>query len=134
MLRRLIGFILVFGLPGIAQNLDCDSWQKCQDALISNKDSALIHYRNGEILFTTKQFQMSANEFRRALSLKITPKWIEVWAHVYLGEIFDLTDQRERALNEYRLAILTNDDTRGAQAEAKRYQAKPYGSDSRTRP
>jgi len=31
-------------------------------------------------------------------------KWTEVWAHVYLGKIFDLLGQRARAVNEYSKA------------------------------
>ena len=39
---------------------------------------------------------------------------------------FDVTGQRERAINEYNLAIRTKDDTNGAQAEAARYLKTPY--------
>jgi len=28
----------------------------------------------------------------------------EVWSHIQLGKIFDITGQRERAVNEYRQA------------------------------
>ena len=54
------------------------------------------------------------------------PRWIEVWAHVNLGKIFDVTQQRERALNEYRLALRTKDNTRGALDEAKKFSETPY--------
>jgi hypothetical protein len=40
--------------------------------------------------------------------------WVEVWAHIGLGKIFDRTNQRERALNEYIQAARTGDDTNGA--------------------
>jgi hypothetical protein len=53
-------------------------------------------------------------------------KWTEVWAHVYLGKIFDLLGQRARAVNEYSKAKQTNDDTGGAQEEAERLLKKPY--------
>jgi hypothetical protein len=49
-----------------------------------------------------------------------------VWAHVYLGKIFDLLGQRARAVNEYSKAKQTNDDTGGAQEEAERMLKKPY--------
>jgi hypothetical protein len=47
-------------------------------------------------------------------------------AHINLGKIFDITDQRYRALNEYRLALRTKDNTRGALDEAKKYTEAPY--------
>ncbi|MBV9939219.1 MAG: hypothetical protein JO150_12005, partial [Acidobacteriaceae bacterium] len=54
------------------------------------------------------------------------PKWTEVWSHVNLGKIFDVSGQRDRAVNEYKLAIRTHDNTGGAQDEAGRYSTKPY--------
>jgi hypothetical protein len=47
---------------------------------------------------------------------------------VNLGKIFDFTHQRDRALNEYRQALRTKDNTRGALDEAKRYIEAPYNS------
>ena len=43
-----------------------------------------------------------------------------------LGKIFDATGQRERAVNEYNMAIRTKDNTQGAQEEAAKYLKKPY--------
>jgi hypothetical protein len=43
-----------------------------------------------------------------------------------MGKIFDTTGQRERALNEYRLAEETKDNTRGAQDEVAKYRQSPY--------
>jgi len=56
-------------------------------------------------------------------------KWTEVWAHIYLGMVFDALGQRERAVNEYSRAKQTNDNTGGAQDAADRYLKKAY-SDS----
>jgi len=53
-------------------------------------------------------------------------RWVAVWSHIKLGKIFDVTGQRERAINEYNLAVRTKDDTNGAQAEAARYLKTPY--------
>jgi hypothetical protein len=53
-------------------------------------------------------------------------KWTEVWGHIYLGKIFDLLGQRERAVNEYSKAKQTNDDTGGAQQTAESLLKKPY--------
>ena len=65
-------------------------------------------------------------EFREVLNGDIEPKWTEVWAHINLGKIFDITGQRERAVNEYNLAVRTRDDTQGAQEEAAKYLKEPY--------
>jgi tetratricopeptide (TPR) repeat protein len=71
-------------------------------------------------------FQQAANDFREALNGDEEPKWTVVWAHINLGKIFDITGQRDRAVNEYNQAIRTKDDTQGAQEEASKYLKTPY--------
>ncbi len=97
-----------------------------QKALEVNRNSSLAHYRIGELFFKQNNFQSAANEFRAAINGDLEPKWTEVWSHVNLGKIFDVTGQRDRAVNEYKQAIRTHDNTAGAQAEAARYSTKPY--------
>jgi tetratricopeptide (TPR) repeat protein len=97
-----------------------------QKALDSNKNSSLAAYRIGEIFFMQHNYQSSANSFRDALRGDGDPKWVEVWSHIELGRIFDLTGQRDRAVNEYRLAVQTNDNTQGAINEARALMQKPY--------
>jgi tetratricopeptide (TPR) repeat protein len=97
-----------------------------QKALDENKSSSLANYRIAEIFFMQRNYQASANSFRDALRGDGDPRWTEVWSHIHLGYIFDVTGQRERAVNEYRLAIQTNDNTQGALNEARARMATPY--------
>jgi aminopeptidase N len=97
-----------------------------QKALDSNKNSSLAAYRIGEIFFMQRNYQSAANSFRDALRGDGDPKWTEVWSHIYLGYIFDVTGQRDRAVNEYRLGVQTNDNTQGAVNEARARMAAPY--------
>jgi len=95
-------------------------------ALEINKNSSLAHYRVAEVFFLQHNYQASANAYRDCLNGDGEPRWTEVWSHIQLGKIFDLTGQRERATNEYRQAIQTNDNTQGALDEARRYLQKAY--------
>ena len=97
-----------------------------QKALDANKNSSLASYRIGEIFFNQHNYQSAANSFRDALRGDGDPKWTEVWSHVELGRIFDVTGQRERAVNEYRLAVQTNDNTQGAVNEARALMVHAY--------
>jgi aminopeptidase N len=97
-----------------------------QKALDANKNSSLATYRIGEIFFMQRNYQSAANSFRDALRGDGDPKWVEVWSHIELGRIFDVTGQRDRAVNEYRLAVQTNDNTQGAVNEARALMQKPY--------
>jgi aminopeptidase N len=95
-------------------------------ALDVNKNSSLAHYRIAEVFFSQKNYQASANAYRDSLNGDGEPRWTEVWSHVQLGKIFDLTGQRERATNEYRQALQTNDNTQGALEEARKYLQKAF--------
>jgi aminopeptidase N len=97
-----------------------------QKALTANPNSSLASYRIGEVLFNQRNYQAAANAYRDALRGDDEPKWTEVWSHIALGKIFDVTGQRDRAVNEYRQAVQTNDNTQGAVNEARKYLQQPY--------
>jgi tetratricopeptide (TPR) repeat protein len=103
-----------------------EALKEYQRALEVSRTSSLARYRVGEVFFLQNNYQSAANEFREALNGDLEPKWTEVWSHIHLGKIFDITSQRERATNEYNLAIRTKDNTQGAQEEAARYLRQPY--------
>jgi hypothetical protein len=104
--------------------------QEYQKALDVQPTFSLPHFRMGEAMFYQKNYQAAANAFRAALGGDGDPKWTEVWGHIYIGKIYDLLGQRERAVNEYSLAQHSNDDTAGAQQEAGRYLQKPFDGDN----
>ncbi len=95
-------------------------------ALDLNKNSSLAHYRIAEIFFLQRNYQSSANAYRESINGDGEPRWTEVWSRIQLGKIFDITGQRERAINEYRQALQTNDNTFGALEEARKYLQKAF--------
>jgi tetratricopeptide (TPR) repeat protein len=103
-----------------------EALKEYQKAMDVHRNSSLAHYRVAEVFFLQNNYQSAANEFREVLSGDLEPKWTEVWAHINLGKIFDITTQRERAVNEYNLALRTKDNTQGAMEEAARYAKEPY--------
>ncbi len=103
-----------------------------QKALAVNKNSSLAEYRIAEVFFLQRNYQAAANAYREALNGDGEPKWIEVWSHIRLGNIFDITGQRERATNEYRQALQTQDNTAGAIDEARKYLQSPYQRENKT--
>jgi tetratricopeptide (TPR) repeat protein len=109
-----------------------DAIKQYQAVLQLDPSSSLAHYRLGDIHFKLRNYNAAMEEFRRALDGNLDPKWIEVWCHLNLGKIFDVTGQRDRALNEYQRALQTNDNTQGALDEANRYIQKPYKNPAQT--
>jgi tetratricopeptide (TPR) repeat protein len=108
-----------------------EALKEYQKALEVNRLSSLAHYRVAEVFFQQGNYQSAANEFREAINGDEDPKWTVVWSHISLGKIYDVTGQRERALNEYTKALRTKDNTQGALEEAARFQQKPYQREER---
>ena len=103
-----------------------EALKEYQKALDVNRTSSLAHYRVAEVFMLQNNYQSAANEFREALNGDLEPKWTEVWSHINLGKIFDITGQRDRAVNEYTQAIRTKDNSQNAQEEASKYLKTPY--------
>ena len=110
----------------VAQNDLVGALAEYQKALQANPQSSLADYRIAEVLFTQRNYQAAVNYYRDALRGDGEPRWTEVWSHIALGKIFDITGQRDRAVTEYRLAVQTNDNTQGAVNEARQWLSKPY--------
>jgi tetratricopeptide (TPR) repeat protein len=132
-LTLLVSFF--FTVPAFSQSLqDCNAMKDCQVVVDANPRNSLAHYRLGRIFFQNKQWQLAADEFHEALRGDRYPEWTVVWSHVNLGKIFDVAGQRDRALNEYRMAheyrrVKVLDDD--AQAEASKYIDSPFKPDSK---
>jgi tetratricopeptide (TPR) repeat protein len=97
-----------------------------EGALKLNSHRSLAHFRLAEVFYEQFNLQSAANSFRDALNGDKEPKWIEVWCYIYLGKIYDILSQRQRAMAEYTKALNTKDDTNGAQAEAGKWLASPF--------
>ena len=115
----------------VQQQAYLEAIDQYQKVLEINKNYSLAHYRIGENLFRLHNYSAAMEEMRQALNGDLDPKWVEVWAHLTLGKIFDATGQRDRALREYQRALQTNDNTQGALDEANSYIQKPYAEQSR---
>jgi predicted negative regulator of RcsB-dependent stress response len=103
-----------------------DALKEYQKALDTQKTSSMAHFRVAQVFFQQHNYQSAANEFREVLNGDLQPKWVEVWTHIYLGNIFDITGQRERAVNEYTQAQRTRDNTQNAQDVVGKYLRQPY--------
>jgi TonB family protein len=98
-----------------------DLLQQYRKDLEAHRNSSLTHFRIGEILSQQGNYQAAATELREALTGDLQPRWTEVWAHIYLGRIYDATGQHDRAVREYQLAFQTSDNTGDAITEATEY-------------
>lgn len=64
-------------------------------------------------------------DFQQAAQSVHDPR-VLAWSHIYLGRIFDIQQQREAALAEYRAALAAGDPAGDTKAAAERGLAAPY--------
>ncbi len=103
-----------------------DAIRAYEAALKLSPQRSIAHFRLAETFYEQFNLQSAANSFRDALNGDKDPNWIEVWCYIYLGKIYDILGQRQRAMAEYTKAVNTKDDTFGAQAEAGKWLATPF--------
>jgi hypothetical protein len=130
----LIG-ILAAAAPAFAQIEARGSFSGCdqeeglpayQDELKSYPHSSLASYCMAELLLQQREYQASVNAFRDSLRGDGYPEWTKVWSHIQIGKIFDITQQRERAVAQYQLAIQSGDNTEGAIEQARELLEHPF--------
>ena len=123
---------LSLGMDLKEKNSFVEAIRAFENALKRNPRNSLAHYRMAEVFFEQSNLSAAADSFRNALNGDKKPGWTEVWSYIYLGKIFDILDQRQRAMAEYNKALNTKDDTFGAQAEAKKWLETPYTKEATT--
>ena len=99
---------------------------------MSQPTNSLAHFRMAEAMFYQKNYQAAANAFRAALGGDLDPKWMEVWGHIYMGKIYDVLGQRERAVNEYSSRSTPMTTLRAPRKKSVKFMKKPYSPDGNT--
>jgi hypothetical protein len=72
-----------------------------------------------------RDMQGARDYFQRALQATQEPK-VVAWSHIYLGRIFDLQEDREAALGQYRAALTAGASVPEAKAAAEHGLQQPY--------
>ena len=128
----------MFGLiatPALTQNTGDSSSSRCsqtktlddyQRELRATPRSSLANYCEGELFFAQRNYQASINAYHASLSGDGDPSWTKVWSHIQFGKIADIAGERERAIEHYRLAIQTGDNTGNAIGEGSRSAKTPF--------
>ena len=130
--------IAMFGLiasPALAQNTADSSFSRCdktktlsdyQRELRANPRSSLANYCEGELLLAQRNYQASVIAYHASITGNGDPSWTKVWSYIQLGKILDIVGERERAVERYRLAVQTGDNTGNAMERARDLLEHPF--------
>ena len=124
--NMMVRVYILRGQQQAASGDDVRAIQEYKQALALDSISSLASYRLGEVYFQQRNYQAAADAYRAALRGDDDPKWTEVWSDLQLGKVFDASSQRERAVNQYREALQTGDNTGGALDLARTYLQQRY--------
>lgn len=88
--------------------------------------SSMAHFRLGQTFFQQHSFTNAANSFRDALNGDLTPPWVEAYTQLYLGKIYDILGERQRAQAEYTKVLNSGVTYMGMDEEAQKLMTEPY--------
>jgi tetratricopeptide (TPR) repeat protein len=101
-----------------AQNL-------AQQALDQKRDPGRALFLLAQVATLNKDVVKARTYFERTVEVARDPHLL-AWAHIYLGRISDLQEDRETALRHYRAALAAGDDRPATRAAAERGLQQPY--------
>jgi len=106
---------------------DVNNAQKlAQEALDEkNEDPGRALFILAQVATMNRDMQGARNYFQRALEVAREPK-VVAWSHIYLGRIFDLQENREAAVDQYRAALNAGASLPEAKEAAERGLQQPY--------
>jgi hypothetical protein len=106
---------------------DTVSAQKLAQQALDEKseDQGRALFILAEVAAHNSDMQGARNYFERALEVAHEPK-VVAWSHIYLGRIFDLQEDREAAVVQYRAAVTAGSALPEAKAAAELGLQKPY--------
>ena len=96
-----------------------------QESLQANEDPARAYFVLAKVASLGGQMQEAQADFRKALDAAKDPH-VVAWSHIYLGRIFDIQEERESAVAQYKAALATSDVPEDAKAAAERGLQAPY--------
>jgi tetratricopeptide (TPR) repeat protein len=117
-------------LLGAAQKLsdgDPAGAQKLAQQALDEKseDQGRALFILAQVASANRDIKGASNYFQQAIAVAQEPK-VVAWSHIYLGRIFDLQEDREAALDQYRAALTAGAMLPEAKAAAERGIQQPY--------
>jgi tetratricopeptide (TPR) repeat protein len=96
-----------------------------------SRDNGSAFYGLGLIASRDGDSEEAQEYFERTVQSDTAEPSMKVWSYIFLGRIQDLDCNRDRAVEYYRQAIQTGDNTRNAQAAARAGAERPFGDGCR---
>jgi tetratricopeptide (TPR) repeat protein len=88
-------------------------------------DVARANFILARVAIMQRDVPVAQHDFEETLRLSKDPRML-AWSHIYLGRIYDIQDQRDQAVAEYRAALTVRDGESDTRLAAEKGLKQPY--------
>ena len=88
-------------------------------------DPARANFILARVAIMQRDVPVAQHDFEETIRLSKDPRML-AWSHIYLGRIYDIQDQRDQAVNEYRAALTVRDGQADTRMAAEKGLKQPY--------
>jgi tetratricopeptide (TPR) repeat protein len=88
-------------------------------------DAARADFILARVAIMQRDVPAAQHDFEETIRLSKDPRML-AWSHIYLGRIYDIQDQRDEAVNEYRAALTVRDGEADTRLAAEKGLKQPY--------
>jgi tetratricopeptide (TPR) repeat protein len=88
-------------------------------------DAARANFILARVAIMHRDVPAAQHDFEETIRLSKDPRML-AWSHIYLGRIYDIQDQRDQAVTEYRAALTVRDGEADTRLAAEKGLKQPY--------
>jgi hypothetical protein len=88
-------------------------------------DHGQAHYVMARVNLMQREPDAAIEDFEQALQLSKNPRTL-AWSHIYLGRLYDVVPDRQKALAEYQAALTVRDSQPDTKAAAEKGLKQPF--------
>jgi tetratricopeptide (TPR) repeat protein len=88
-------------------------------------DAARANFILARVAIMQRDVPVAQHDFGETIRLSKDPRML-AWSHIYLGRIYDIQDQRDQAVTEYRAALTVRDGQPDTRLAAEKGLKQPY--------
>jgi hypothetical protein len=88
-------------------------------------DPARANFILARVAIMHRDVSGAQHDFEETIRLSKDPRML-AWSHIYLGRIYDIQDQRDQAVTEYRAALTVRDGQADTRLAAEKGLKQPY--------
>jgi Flp pilus assembly protein TadD len=96
-----------------------------QSVMDKSGDPARANFILARVAIMHRDVPAAQHDFEETIRLSKDPRML-AWSHIYLGRIYDVQDQRDQAVNEYRAALTVRDGQPDTKLAAENGLKQPY--------